>query len=274
MTYIPDGMAKWKREAKAHYHQDSQFFEDLFNDAKTKVLAGTAEPCFVATLVEDKHDLNIRSMSWLCGTLFGAGAETTAGSLSVFILAMVLYPEITRRAQAQIDAVVGRDRLPNFGDRAQLPYIEALVKEVQRWRPGAPIGVPRQATEDDFYNGYFIPKGTLVLLNIWAINRDSDYFPDFDEFRPERYLDEREQLIEPMPNTHAQGHMSYGTGRRMCVGKDLANQTLFIDFATLLWACNIDKAIGADGNPIIPSQADFVDEGVVVYVQLVQHPAR
>ena len=60
----------------------------------------------------------------------------------------------------------------------------------------------------------------------------------------------------------------------MCVGKDLANQTLFIDFATLLWACNIDKAIGADGNPITPSQTDFVDEGVVMYVQLVQHPAR
>ena len=77
-------------------------------------------------------------------------SKQTAGSLSVFILAMTLYPEIMRRAQAQIDAVVGRDRLPNFGDRAQLPYIEAVVKEVQRWRPGAPISVPRQTTEVGF----------------------------------------------------------------------------------------------------------------------------
>lgn len=61
---------------------------------------------------------------------------------------------------------------------------------------------------------------------------------------------------------------------RMCVGKDLANQTLFIDFATLLWTCNIDKAIGADGNSITPSRTDFVDEGVVMYVQLVQQSAR
>ncbi|KAF7790535.1 hypothetical protein EIP86_001491 [Pleurotus ostreatoroseus] len=214
MAYIPDGMAKWKREAKAHFHQDSKFFEELFNDVKAKALAGTAEPCLVSTLVEGKHDLDTRSMAWLSGTLFGGGAETTAGALSVFILAMVLYPETMRRAHAQIDAVVGRDRLPNLGDRAHLLYIEAIVKEVQRWRPGGPLSVPRQTTEDDVYNGYFIPKGTLILLNVWAINHDPNYFPDYDEFRPERYLDEREQLIEPMPNTHAQGHMSYGTGRR------------------------------------------------------------
>lgn len=89
---------------------------------------------------------------------------------------MVHYPEVMRRAQAQIDTVVGRDRLPTFGDRDRLPYIEAIIKEVQRWRPVGPIGLPRCTTQvrrlgsryrvlvsfpmkDDWYKGYFIPKG-------------------------------------------------------------------------------------------------------------------
>lgn len=71
----------------------------------------------------------------------------TAAALSVFILAMVHYPEVMRRAQAQIDTVVGRDRLPTFGDRERLPYIEAIIKEVQRWRPVGPIGLPRCTTQ-------------------------------------------------------------------------------------------------------------------------------
>ena len=119
---------------------------------------------------------------------------------------MVLYPDVMRQAQAQIDQVVGRSRLPSFSDRDRLPYIDALVKEVHRWKTVGPLGLPRYTSQvrhlvrglvdrnsitrlclqDDYYKGYFIPKGktpaplvvlhstdasldTLVILNVWSV---------------------------------------------------------------------------------------------------------
>ena len=76
------------------------------------------------------------------------------------------------------------------------------------------MGLPRRTMKDDWYNGYFIPAGTLVIANVWAMNRDPKHFPDFEEFRPERYLNTDGQLEDPLPGTHLQGHVTYGFGRR------------------------------------------------------------
>jgi cytochrome P450 len=97
---------------------------------------------------------------------------------------MSLHPEIQRKAQAEIDAVIGNDRLPKFSDQENLLYVQSLVKEVFRWNPVTPlgdflfysficmlidciVGVAHRVTEDDVYDGYFIPKGAYVIANIW-----------------------------------------------------------------------------------------------------------
>lgn len=80
---------------------------------------------------------------------------------------MAVFPEAQRKAQEEIDRVVGQDRLPNVSDRPNLPYVEALVKEVLRWHPVAPMGLPHTSSEDDVAEGYFIPKDALLLANIW-----------------------------------------------------------------------------------------------------------
>jgi cytochrome P450 len=80
---------------------------------------------------------------------------------------MIKYPAVQARAQAELDAMLGPGRLPDFTDREHLPYITALVLEVLRWIPAVPLGVPRATTEDDVYRGYFIPKGTIVMQNTW-----------------------------------------------------------------------------------------------------------
>lgn len=80
---------------------------------------------------------------------------------------MTLHPEIQKRAQEEINSVIGPDRLPSLNDRSSLPYVEAVVKEVLRWNPVGPLGVPHRLIEDDVYEGYLIPKGTLVIANIW-----------------------------------------------------------------------------------------------------------
>lgn len=82
---------------------------------------------------------------------------------------MTLYPDVQKKAQAEIDEVVGTGRLPGFEDRENLPYTNALVKESLRWHPVGPMGLPHVSTEDDMYEGYFIPKGSLLLANIWFV---------------------------------------------------------------------------------------------------------
>jgi len=78
---------------------------------------------------------------------------------------MTLHPEVQRKAQAEIDTVVGTSRLPTFEDRTSLPYVEAIYREVLRWSPPLPMGAPHSLTEDDYFNGYFIPKGNFDVTD-------------------------------------------------------------------------------------------------------------
>ena len=89
----------------------------------------------------------------------------SVSTLSAFMLAMVLYPEVQKKAQAQLDAVVGSSRLPSFSDRQELPYITVIEKETIRWHSVAPQGLPHQLKADDVYNGMFIPKGSIIIAN-------------------------------------------------------------------------------------------------------------
>lgn len=110
------------------------------------------------------------------------------------MIAFMYFPHVLKRAQEIVDEVVGRDRLPNFDDMAQLPYITAFVREAFRWHTVAPLGVPHRAMKDDVYDGYFIPKGTTVIALSQNIHYDDELYPSPEEFRPERFLDEKGQL--------------------------------------------------------------------------------
>ena len=192
----------------------------------------------------------------------GAGSETTSTTLMWWMLAMIAFPEAQRKAQAELDAVVGRARLPTFCDAPHLPYVCAITKEVLRWRPVAPLGVAHKATEDDWYEGMFIPKGTICMANIWQCNHDRSVFgDDADEFRPERHLNDKGELIPGPIETNKEGHVSFGFGRRICVGKHLANESLFIHTARILWVATLSRANDGSGNDIIPDTRTFVDEG-------------
>ena len=90
-------------------------------------------------------------------------------TLIAFFLAMTLYPEVQRKAQAEVDAVVGPDRLPSFQDRDRLPYVSAICNELLRWLPVGPLGVPHRLIEDDEYNGHLLPKGSIFIVNLWYV---------------------------------------------------------------------------------------------------------
>ncbi|KAJ7811925.1 cytochrome P450 [Mycena olivaceomarginata] len=227
---IVDG--EWKKEGLEWHRKDTILFQGIMNDAKDLASLPADEilyicsapeilsPCFAGHLIENPRDLTEKESAWR------AGSETVAAALCVFILAMTLYPNVMRTAQAELDQ--------GGCDRANLPYIEAIVKEVLRWRPVGPLG----KIIDDWYNGYFILKYAY---------RDPEIFPDYDEFRPERYLEQ--------PDLE---YVTYGFGRRRPM------MPLFINIASMLSALDFAAPIDDSGNKILPSRTACVDKGLVV----------
>ncbi|KAI0718536.1 CyP450 monooxygenase [Cerioporus squamosus] len=182
------------------------------------------------------------------GLLWSAQATS-----NTFLCAMALFPEVQRKAQAELDAVVGRNRLPRFNDRNSLPYVNALVYECLRWKPAGQIGIPHRSVADDEFNGYLIPGGSVILPNVWAMSRHPKHYPDPDVFKPERFL-----TAEGGPNEailHPREY-AFGFGRRICPGNHFAEATLFITCATILHALIIEPGLDNKGQPEMPASED------------------
>ncbi|KAG6868219.1 hypothetical protein C0993_006082 [Termitomyces sp. T159_Od127] len=152
-----------------------------------------------------------------------------------------------QKAQAELDSVVGAGRLPGFEDQNALPYMQALIKEITRWRPIAPTAVAHAATENSVYKGLFIPKGSTIYANNFAILADPEMFPEPDIFKPERFLD------NPDSKSYK---MAFGYGRRMCPGMHIALQGIYIAISRLLWAFEI-LPISENGKVYMPAADDF-----------------
>ncbi|KAF7348408.1 hypothetical protein MSAN_01794900 [Mycena sanguinolenta] len=189
----------------------------------------------------------------VAGIAYAAAAETTSAVLVLFIMAMAMNPEVMKKAQNEIDTVVGVGILPGFEHRSAMPYCEAVVREVFRWRPIVPLALPHVTSEDDIYEGYFIPKGTTVLPNVWAMVHDESRYPDPDKFNPERFLNADGQL-------NADDHiLAFGFGRRICIGRHAADATVWATIVSILSTFDIKKAKDENGN-IIEIELAFSDE--------------
>ncbi|KAF9002123.1 cytochrome P450 [Cyathus striatus] len=223
-----------------------------FEVTKRQLKEGTAKPSFLSHFLDqlqgnydDKQ--HMEDLQGSAGVIFAGGAETTYSALSHFILDMVLFPESQRKAQQEIDRVVGKNRLPEPSDRSSLPYVEAIMQEVLRWNTVAPSGVPHRSISDDVYNGMFIPKGTVVIANAYAILRDESIYTNPDSFNPGRYLAKPEGNEEPYPIGH------FGFGRRICPGLHFADASLWIAICSILATLDIGRALDDKGNEIIPT---------------------
>ncbi|CAE6456849.1 unnamed protein product, partial [Rhizoctonia solani] len=161
-----------------------------------------------------------------------AAADTSHASLMSFVLAMVQHPHVQARAQEEIDQVTGSERLPNMADKESMPYVRCIVREVLRWLPPLPLGVPRATTKDDEYRGYLIPKGSIIMTNAWAMSRDESLYKSPETFDPERFL-----------NLDAPSAPAFGFGRRSCPGNHYAEASLFILIASILAVFDIKPKI-------------------------------
>lgn len=165
--------------------------------------------------------------------MIAGGTESSAVTVEWAISELLKRPEIIKKATEELDRVIGRERWVEEKEIQTLPYIEAIVKETMRLHPVAPMLVPRQTREDVTINGYDIPAGTRVLVNVWTIGHDPAVWENPDEFRPERFL---EKSID------VKGHdfelLPFGSGRRMCPGYNLGLKVIQVSLANLLHGFN------------------------------------
>jgi cytochrome P450 len=170
-----------------------------------------------------------------------------------FFLGVLHSPEVVAKAQAEIDRVTGGMRLPTFADRGSLPYVTAITKEALRWESVIPMGVPHVVMKDDVYNGHFIPAGTTCIPNQWGMSHDEALYPDPMTFKPERFLSPEGKFL-----THAEGGprdpntIAFGWGRRICPGRFLAENSLWLHVATTLACFDVRRAIDEAGKEIVP----------------------
>ncbi|KDR82002.1 hypothetical protein GALMADRAFT_60016 [Galerina marginata CBS 339.88] len=241
--------AYFKRRAYAVGQELSQIENIPFDWARKEIATGDFVESFTSKLLEEETALGQKSLEdikWSAAALYVGGGETTVSALRSFILLMTLHPDIQRRAQEDIDSVAP-NRLPTIDDYESLPYIRAIVKETVRWAPVAPVGLPHRVMEDDIYENYFIPKGTRVIANIWAITHDEEIYPESHVFDPSRHLGST-----PQPDPFK---FVFGFGRRTCPGAHLAEMSLFLNMASILAVFKISKAVDENGLEIMPEIA-------------------
>ncbi|KAK6331379.1 hypothetical protein TWF730_004461 [Orbilia blumenaviensis] len=248
LEYLPEwlpgmGFKATARRFRKNY-VDVQNIPYEFSKARKE--EGSNKPSYVAGLLDgNPDDAEIKEIKYSATALYGGGTDTSAASLRVFFLNMSLNPEIQKKAQEEIDRVVGPDRLPGFEDRPNLPYVEAILTETLRWMPIVPLGLPHASDEEEEFRGYRIPKGSIIVPSIGGFARDPENYPEPEKFIPERFLGPNKQLD---PHSYV-----FGFGRRVCPGRHLSDANMFITIAKSLAAFNISKAIDSDGNEIEPA---------------------
>ncbi|KAG7447172.1 cytochrome P450 [Guyanagaster necrorhizus] len=261
-TWVP--FSRFKRDALQVKAAVDQMMSIPYERVKEEMSLGTAVSSLTSRLIEThltagsfSHE-DEEDIKGVAGTLYAAAEDTSVCVITSFILAMALHPDVFAKAQSEMDDVVGRVRLPGLNDREALPYLDAVIKEVYRWNPPVPLGLPHRVMVDDIYKDRFIPKGSTVLANIYAILKNC---PDPDVFLPERFEDR--EVLNPRDVIFGFGRRSavvfqmplflrLSAGFRKCPGRYFADAGVWLALSMIISRFDISKAKDSEGNVITP----------------------
>ncbi|KAF1976591.1 cytochrome P450 [Bimuria novae-zelandiae CBS 107.79] len=238
LKYLPDGFpgTAYRKTGREMRQILTDCAEKPYAFVKKQMAENRARTSFLSQAIEtqgtDPYMEHVHK--WTALSLFTGGADTTVSSLMTFFLAMTLYPDVQKRAQEELDRVIGSSRLPVAADKDSLPYIHAVMLETHRWHPVTPMGLPHMCDADDVCQGYRIPKGAILLPNTWWFTHDPAVYPDPMTFNPDRFLETATHKPEPDPRNYI-----FGYGRRICPGRYVADNALFITIAQSLAVFNV-----------------------------------
>jgi len=274
---LPDILAPWRVEARRMGKLQTDLWVEYLAELKEKMktMTGAVTECYAGSYLEKRADsgyenapgcgltengfLRDTTLGYVAGSILQAGADTTASTMETFILFMMSNPVALEKARKEIDEVVGVDRMPTWEDEVRLPYVVACIKETLRRRPTLTMSVPHSNDEDDTYQGYFIPKGSTIISNVWAIQMDPDRYPHPTEFNPDRFFVKGQPTQwAGGPDVNNRDQYIFGWGRRFCQGSYIAEASLFIVLTRILWGINFFPPVDPEtGDPVIP---DVMDE--------------
>ncbi|KAI1748991.1 cytochrome P450 [Xylaria castorea] len=264
---LPDALLPTKRYARKLHEKELDLYAGHYLAAKRKLKEGKSKPCACSDIVraQDEFRFSDELAGYLSGSLLEAGSDTSASTLIGFIQALLIFPEVPKLAQAEIDRVCG-DRIPDLNDLPDLPYIRGCIKESMRWMPTAILGIPHATTRDDEYLGYHIPKRASVVLNVWTLHNDACRHPEPRRFDPSRWANDNQTSAEAANNRDAskRDQFVFGAGRRLCQGMHIADRNLFLAISRLLWAFDFKRAVDpSTGKEIVPDMEDL-SEGLLI----------
>ncbi|KAI1868946.1 hypothetical protein JX265_006925 [Neoarthrinium moseri] len=247
LNNLPSFLAPWKAEAEDHWQRNCALHVgNLQRGLRDRAWNFCKQ--MGGYLDTQAIEMSPEELALDIGIMADAALDASTGTLYWFLVACVTDDGgFMAEAQFCLDKVVGRDRLPTFEDRPRLPYIDAIVEEVLRWRPAGAAGVPHFTKVGGTYEGYRIPANSVVIANHWAITREEAVFgPDVESFRPSRWLDSinNSGQLRDLPT------VGFGYGRRVCPGRHVARNSLWIVIARLLWAFNITPGLSKRGERI------------------------
>lgn len=237
LRYVPEWFpgAGFKRLARKWKKTVHQMRDEPFEAVLQAMANGTASTCFVSKLMGDlehsklsegARQKQVNIVRDTAGMGYAASVESTLSTLHSLMLALILHPDVQKRAQAELDSVLHRERLPTYADRPSLPYIDAMVKESLRWAQVAPLALPHKVMNHDTHDGYFIKAGTAIMGNSGVILHDKRKYKNPYAYNPGRFVDNNED-IGPID-------VAFGYGRRICAGRHMADAQLWIVIASML----------------------------------------
>ncbi|XP_035711491.1 cytochrome P450 2C15 [Folsomia candida] len=196
-------------------------------------------------------DFGLRNLHYTLLDLFFASSDTISSTLGWAFTYLACYPKVQAKIQMEIDQCVGRSRMPCIEDRSRMPYVEATMQEVLRKSSMVPLGLMHTALEDTHFKGYFIPKRTVFIFNLYQIHHEKKYWGDPDNFRPERFLCEdgtfrRDDHVIP-----------FLVGKRSCPGESLAMNEFFLFLTGILQNFNFELQPG-QSPPYLGPRSGFV----------------
>lgn len=223
-----------------------ELYGGLIQDMTARMKAGEHVPdCFTKKLlgIKEEEQLDDLDVIFLSTAFMITGVDAPAGLVQWFVAHISKRPDIQEKAHEELDRVVGRDRLPMIDDHANLPYVRAIIKEVQRYHNPFWMGNPHATTEDLVYNGYYIPKNTVLILNSYSMHFSEARHADPFAFNPDRFIEDTLSPLESanLADPYKRDHWMYGAGRRICIGILLTEKETFLAISRLLWCFHMGE---------------------------------